>query len=94
MFGLKITNKIIMLKKKTYDEWWDSPVECTTQKGIWVTTNGDPVTHGMYVLDYYTKLRNMLVEQGADIIDEKRFKYEIAKMIYTLSDDSLCLNDI
>lgn len=93
MFAIKTKNKITVPKKVSYEEWLNLPVECVTQKGIWMTDEGTPVTHGMYISDYYTKLRNMLTEQNYDIIDEKRLKYDIARMIYTLSDDSLCLND-
>lgn len=89
MFGIRITNRIVKPKKKSYKEWWDSPVECVRENGIWETNRGKPVTHGMYVKDYYNRLKTLLANQGYDITDEKGFKCEIAGLIYTLSDDCL-----
>lgn len=89
MSGIRISNRITKRKKKSYEEWWDAPVECVTEAGIWETNRGEPVTHGMYVKDYYDRLKSLLIKQGYDITDEKGFKCEIARLIYTLSDDHL-----
>ena len=89
MSGIRFTNRIVKPKKMSYDEWWQSPVQCISDAGIWETSEGTPVTHGMYVVRYYNNLKNLLTAQGYDISDEKGFKNEIATMIYTLSDDHI-----
>ena len=88
MSGIKIVNRIPRRKKKSYEEWHKSPVlggSC----GIWEFRDGSVVTHGEYVRDFYSQLKYILESEGYDIFEEKRFKSEIATLIYTLSDDHL-----
>ena len=40
MSGIRISNRITKRKKKSYEEWWDAPVECVTEAGIWETNRG------------------------------------------------------
>ena len=86
MSSLHFSNMIVRPKKFTYDEWWQAPVKGVN--GDWATRQF-PVTHGMYVTDFYYSLHKLLVSQGYDITNEKEFKSEIATLIYNLSDDHI-----
>ncbi len=88
MSGIRIVNRIPRPKKMSYKEWWNSQVlggSC----GIWEFRDGSFVTHGEYVRDFYSRLKCLLESEGYDIREEKQFKSEIAKLIYTLSDDHI-----
>ncbi len=86
MSNLLFSNRIIKPKKYSYDSWWNSPVQSIGNN--WNSSSG-PVTHGMYVKDFYYRLHSILTSNGYTITNEKEFKNEIATLIYNLSDDHL-----
>ena len=73
--------------KKTYKEWWNSPVE--TIAGYRVNNKKQIITNGMYVRDYYNRLTNILKSKGYEIDNENELKNEVATFIYNLSDDDI-----
>jgi len=80
---LYFVNRIVRPKRHSYDFWWDSPVDSYDPE-LWECSNGQ-VTHGMYVRTFYNALRDIIINKGYSIKDEKRFKNEIATFIYHLS---------
>ena len=73
--------------KKTYREWWYSPIE--TIGGYRVDNKNRTITNGMYVKDFYNRLTNILKEKGYEIDNENKLKNEVATFIYNLSDDDI-----
>ncbi len=73
--------------KKTYKEWWNSPIE--TVGGYRVNNDDKVITNGDYIKDYYKRLCNLVKNHGYEINDENRLKNEIATFIYNLSDDDI-----
>ena len=73
--------------KKTYKEWWNSPIE--TIGGYRINSNDEVITNGSYVKEFYSRLYNLIKTNGYEIKDEKTLKNEVATFIYNLSDDDI-----
>ena len=81
---LHFSNRIVPQKRHSYEYWWDSPVE-SHDDDLWSLSDGEPITHGMYVKRFYYDLRDLLIYYGYSIENEKQFKSELATFIYHLS---------
>ena len=81
-FPIRISNRIIKPKMKTYRQWWNSPIEPHQR-----TDNNKVVTNGIFVKEYYNDIVNILNKCGYQIANENKLKSEITTIVYTLSDD-------
>ena len=86
VFPLKFNNFIVKDKKFSYDKWWHNCVK-SYEDDKWIYSNGEKVTHGDYVKDFYFRLKTIIERSGYSINDEKQFKNEIATFIYQLSSE-------
>tara|TARA_B110000046_G_scaffold162805_1_gene177334 strand:+ start:962 stop:1225 length:264 start_codon:yes stop_codon:yes gene_type:complete len=85
-YPVKISNKIVKPRTKTYEEWWLSPVETVSGH---IYKNKQTVTHGMYVKEFYYNILDILRSTNHKIEDENKLKREIVTIIYTLSTDNI-----
>lgn len=81
-FPIRISNRIVKPKTKTYKHWWNSPIE--PQR---CTNNNKIVTNGIFVKEYYNDILNILNKCGYQIDNENKLKSEVTTIIYTLSDN-------
>lgn len=86
VFPLKFNNFIVKDKNLSYDTWWYNCVK-SYEDDKWIYSNGETVTHGEYVKDFYFRLKTIIESSGYSINDEKQFKNEIATFIYQLSSE-------
>ena len=75
-------NQIKKNQSQAYEDWFRSPIEDSGEN--WKENR----THGEYIRYFYTKLKQIIQENGFNINNEKQFKSEIAIFIYQLSDES------
>jgi hypothetical protein len=85
--ALYFSNYIVPRKRFGYDWWWKAPVESYNDDD-W-TANDEKVTHGVYIRNFYHKLKNIVNSKGFTIENEKQFKREISIFIYKLSNENL-----
>ena len=78
------SNMIQSERKQTYQHWFNSPVEDSV--GFWKTKQGY-VTHGDFVVGFYNDLSSIIKANKYAIKNEKAFKKEIARFVYSLSDE-------
>jgi len=86
VFPLKFNNFIVKDKKLSYETWLNNNVK-SYEDEKWRYLNGENVTHGDYVKDFYYRLKRIIETSGYSIKDEKQFKNEIATFIYQLSSE-------
>ena len=83
-FPIRISNRIVKPKTKTYRQWWNSPIDPEDSMcGNRIATNG------RFVKDFYNDISSILKKCGYQIDNEKKLKNEIVTIIYTLSNDSV-----
>jgi hypothetical protein len=83
-YPIRISNRIVKPKTKTYKQWWNSPIDPEdSMPGNRITTNGQ------FVKDFYNDISTILNECGYQIDNEKKLKNKIVTIIYTLSNDSV-----
>lgn len=85
--ALYFSNYIVPRKRFDYDWWWKAPVE-SYDEADW-TVNDEKITHGVYIRNFYYKLKNIVNSKGFTIENEKQFKREISMFIYKLSNEEL-----
>lgn len=86
VFPLTFNNFIVKEKKLSFETWWNIYVK-SYEDQKWTDNDGNRVTHGEYVKDFYIRLKKLIESSGYSINDEKRFKNEIATFIYQLSSE-------
>jgi len=83
-FPIRISNRIVKPKTKTYRQWWNSPIDPEDSLcGNCIATNG------RFVKDFHNDISSILKKCGYQIDNEKKLKNEIVTIIYTLSNDSV-----
>ena len=79
-FPIRISNRIIKPKTKTYEEWWNSSID---------PQDNTKVTNGRVVKDFYNNVTTILNDCNYQIDNEKKLKNELVTIIYTLSNDTI-----
>ena len=79
-FPIRISNRIIKPKTKTYEEWWNSSID---------QQDNTKVTNGRVVKDFYNNVTTILNDCNYQIDNEKKLKNELVTIIYTLSNDTI-----
>jgi hypothetical protein len=79
---IRISNRIVKPKTKTYKQWWNSPIDPEFSRNN-IATNGE------IVKDFYNNVSTILNGCGYQIDNENKLKNEIVTIIYTLSNDTV-----
>ena len=79
-YPIRISNRIVKPKTKTYEEWWNSSID---------PQDNNKVTNGRVVKDFYNNVATILNDCNYKIDNEKKLKSELVTIIYTLSNDTI-----
>ena len=67
----KILHMTVDKKRQSYSRWFNSPVEVV---GGYMRDGDSYITHGDFIVDFYSRLREIIQAHGQCIEDEKYIK--------------------